>query len=348
MNLKLLLACCLTGAFATTASAQLPRIVVQGTGGPAVYTSLDTAIQDAQPGDKLYLSGGSFLLPASYTVDKPLHFIGAGMHPDSSAVTGSTTIALVSGALRFTTEASGTTCTGIAFMNAVGYGTEAADDDPTGMVFQRCDFTGGLSLGWAEGAISSSVLDECVIRQGGNVHFNGYGGRAVVTRCIIDHCGINLFRPSGLFMKNCVVLNAQLSNSKNAIVQNCVFTINAAPLWQVRGVQISNCLITGTELYSNASGNYETNIIYDQPASSIFVNETDNTYQYSDDLHLASGSPGANAGNDGHDVGIYGSGSPYKAGAVPYDPHFQAATINGATNNQGELPVNIRMAAQSH
>lgn len=348
MKLNRTLSLVLGLAFAAATSAQLPRIVVQGTGGPAVYTSLDTAIQDAQPGDKLYLSGGSFLLPASYTVDKPLHFIGAGMHPDSAAVTGATIIDLVSGTLRFTTEASGTTCTGIAFADAVGYGTEAADDDPTGMVFQRCDFTGGLSLGWAEGATSSTVLDECVIRQGSNVHFNGLGGRAVVTRCIIDHCGINVFRPSGLFMRNCVVLNAQLANSDNSIVQNCVFTINAAPLYQVHGVQISNCLVTGSGMFGNSTNNSETNNIYGIPAGSIFVNETDNLYQYTDDLHLALGSPGANAGNDGHDVGIYGSGSPYKAGAVPYDPHFQAATINGATNNQGELPVNIRMAAQSH
>ncbi len=335
-------------AFAAATSAQDPRIVVQGAAGPSVYTSLDTAIQDAQPGDKLYLSGGSFLLPASYTVDKPLHFIGAGMHPDSSAVTGATIIDLASGTLRFTTEASGTTCTGIAFADAVGYGTEAADDDPTGMVFQRCDFTGGLSLGWAEGASSSTVLDECVIRQGSNVHFNGRGGRAVVTRCIIDHCGINVFRPSGLFMRNCVVLNAQLANSDNSIVQNCVFTINAAPLYQVHGAQVSNCLVTGSGMFSNSTNNSETSNIFGIPAGSIFVNETDNLYQYTDDLHLAPGSAGIGMGNDGTDIGIYGTHSPYKAGNVPYNPHFQQAQIDPATNWNGELPVQVRTAAQTH
>lgn len=348
MNSKLLFACSLTGALASTANGQLPRIVVQGTSGPAVYTSLDTAIQDAQPGDKLYLSGGSFLLPASYTVVKPLHFIGAGIHPDSSAVTGSTTIALASGSLRFTTEASGTTCTGIAFMNAVGYGTEVADDDPTDMVFQRCDFIGGLNLGWAEGATSSSVLDECVIRQGSNVHFNGYGGRAVVTRCIIDRCTVNIFRPSGLFMKNCVVLNARLQNSKNAIVQNCVFTYSGAPLWQVSGAQVSNCLVGSATMFSNSNTSSETNNIYNVPQGFFFMNETDNTYQYTDDLHLNPNSGGEGMGNDGTDIGIYGTHAPYKDGNVPYNPQYQQAAIDAATDWNGALPVQVRTAAQTH
>ncbi|MBL4585431.1 MAG: hypothetical protein JKX84_00010, partial [Flavobacteriales bacterium] len=58
------------------------------------------------------------------------------------------------------------------------------------------------------------------------------------------------------------------------------------------------------------------------------------------------GSPGAGAGTDGTDVGIYGGSYPYKHGAVPFNPHVQINQIDNQTNGQGELPVNIRVAAQ--
>lgn len=336
---------------AGTASAQLQRIVVQGSGGPAVYTDLDSAITAAQPGDKLYLSGGTFALPAGqYVFSKPLHLIGAGMHPDSSGVTGTTSIAITPQHFLITTAASGSSFTGIVFggNGSVAYGTSADDDDPTGMIFQRCEFKRGLYLGFAEGASSSSSLDECVVRGGGTIQFQGRGGQAVVTRCIIDGCPVNLFRPSGLFMKNCVVLDARLQNSDNPIVQNCVFTYNGAPLWQVSGAQVSNCLVTGGSMFSNSNTSTETNNIFGIPAGSIFVNEADNAFQYSDDLHLVPGSPGAGTGNDGHDIGLYGTHAPFKAGNVPYNPHYQQADIAPATDWNGGLPVQIRTAAQTH
>jgi hypothetical protein len=197
-------------------------------------------------------------------------------------------------------------------------------------------------MGFAEGADASSSFDECIFRD----VLTGRASTAVITNSILDGATVSLFRPSGLILRNSTLLNARLQNSQNSIVQNCVFTYNGAPLWQVNGVQISNCLITGTEMFSNSSSNQESNNIYGQAAGSIFVSESDGNYDFDDDLRLAPTSPGVNAGNDGRDIGMYGSGSPYKTGAVPYNPHYQEAQINGATNGLGELPVNIRMAAQ--
>ena len=326
--------------------AQLPRILVQGSGGPQVFTDITVALTTAQPNDKLYFSGGTFTAPLGITVDKPLSFIGAGIHPDTANVTGVTTwVTGGSTEITITTAASGSTFTGITF-NAGGdlqYGTSVADDDPKELIFQRCDFPRAINLGFAEGASSSSSFNECVFRG----VITGRASAAVITNCIMDGATVSLFRPSGLILRNSVILSARLQNSENAVVQNCVFTYNGAPLWQVSGVQISNCLITGTSMFSNSgSTNQESNNIYGQTAASIFVNETDGDYTFNDDLHLAPTCPGVSAGNDGTDVGIYGSGSPYKEGVAPYNPHYQAATINGATNGNGELPVNIRMAAQ--
>lgn len=336
------------GLFAGTASAQVPRILLQGSGDPQVFTDVSDALAAAQPNDKLYFSGGTFLAATGLVIDKPLHFVGAGIHPDSSSTTGTTTLATGGTTeITITTNASRSTFTGIIFNPGgdIQYGTSAADDDPADLVFQRCAFNRKSYLGFAEGASSSSSFDECIFRD----VLTGRASKAIITHCIFDHATISLFRPSGLFLKNSVVLAARFQNSSNAIVQNCVFTYNGAPLWQVAGVQISNCLITGAGMFSNSgSSNQEANNIYGQLANTIFVNETNGIYDFGDDLHLSPSSPGVGAGNDGTDIGIYGSASPYKEGASPYNPHYQAASIDAATNGNGELPVNIRMAAQPH
>ena len=325
--------------------AQIPRIVVQGSGGPQVFTDITDALTAAQPNDKIYFSGGTFSAPSGITVDKPLHFIGAGIHPDSSNVTGSTTWS-TSGLtnITITTAASGSTFTGIHFNPGyhMQYGTNIADDDPKDLIFQRCEFSKPFYLGAAAGASSSSSFNECIFRES----IYGNAGTATITNCILDHATLSGFRPTGLFLRNSVLLNGRVENSDNAVVQNCVITHINGATYQVHGFQVSNCLISGPTIFGNYTDDFETNNILNQPASSIFVNETDGSYDFEDDLHLAPSSPGIGAGNDGTDIGIYGTGTPYKEGVAPYNPHYQAATINGATNANGELPVNIRMAAQ--
>lgn len=337
------------GLAAGPALAQQQRIVLEGTGGPTVHSDLAAAITAAQPGDRLYLSGGTFMLAGPYALDKPLHFIGAGIHPDSSNVTGTTTIGTTGGSsahFQVTTPASGSTFTGIIFNPSGGvvYGTSEADDDPTGLVFQRCEFKRYTYLGFEEGSASSTTFDECIFRDA----IQGRAGQAVITRSIFDGAAITLFRPSGLFLKNSVIFNDRLSNSANPIVQNCVFTYSSAPLWQVSGAQVSNCLVSGADMFSNSSASSETNNLFNVPLASMFVDQSDNSYQFSDDLHLSPASGGIGMGNDGTDIGLYGTHAPYKGGNVPFNPHFQQAQIAPSTDWNGALPVQVRTAAQTH
>lgn len=330
----------------TTSWAQVPRIVLQGNGAPQVFASIYDAVAAAQPDDKLYFSGGTFLADSGLTLTIPLHFIGAGMHPDSSNVTMPTVLVTNGSAdFVFNTSASGSSFTGIAF-NPGGelyYGTDGTNDDAVDMFFERCSFK-WFRLGWVEPSTSSTVFEECVFFDGSA----GYGGSAVMDRCVVQGGPLNIFRPTGLTLRNSVVLGQRLQNSGNSIVQNCVFTYGGAPLWQVGGVQITNCIINSGAMFSNSGGNTETNTIYDQTPAMTFVNESDGYYQFTDDLHLLPGSPGVGAGNDGTDIGLYGTASPYKPGNVPYNPHFRAAAIAPATNPDGTLPVNIRVAAQTN
>ncbi len=334
-----------------SASAQLPRIVLEGTGEPTVHTDLATAMAAAQPDDKLYLSGGTFLVNGNLLIDKRLHFIGAGIHPDSAFVTATTTVYIGgNGSLVLTTACSGSTFTGISFHpeSATYYGTSVDDDDPTGLVFQRCEFIrGAINMNGFGGSTGSATFDECIMHTTGtNQNMTGGLGEVVITRCILNRKTLSGF--SRLFLKNSVIFGARLQNSGNCIVQNCAFTFNGAPLWQVGGVQITNCLVRGASMFSNSSTSSETNNIYNVPFESFFVSETDDWYHFYDDLHLNPASGGIGAGNDGTDIGIYGSHAPYKTGAAPYNPHYQQSAIDPATNWNGELPVQIRTAAQTH
>src|SRR6188768_377394 len=96
--------------------AQQPRIVVQHAGNAQVFTDLTEAITAAENNADLYLSGGTFIAPDGFALDKTLHFIGAGVHTDSTAATGATILSTSSsGFFRLTTGANGSSFTGVQF-----------------------------------------------------------------------------------------------------------------------------------------------------------------------------------------------------------------------------------------
>ena len=354
MNTRRLLLICGIGALSFSAKAQNPRIVLQGTGAPQVFTSIDSAVAAAQPNDKLYFSGGTFTTGnGGITLDKPLHWIGAGISPDSTNVTAITMLRTVNGNFTFLTGAGGSSFTGIHFYpdggnnfsgNIVQYGTTTENDAPLNMVFERCNFQCAVSLGipgpgnTADQTTpgSSSSFNECVLT--GNVR--GWGLTATsFTRCDFGSL-VEIFKPSGLFMDHCIV-RYYIMSCDGMLVKNSVFP-NAYAADGCSGA-INNCLLLNT---TAGTGVTVSNNIYGQTGS-IFVNDANTAdFQWSDDLNLASGSLGIGAADDGTDIGIYGSTSPFKAGGVPYNPHYRQATIATSTNPNGDLPVNIRVAAQ--
>jgi hypothetical protein len=342
------------GSFGSGVQAQDQRIVLQGNGQPQVFITIDDALAAAQPNDALYFSGGSFstaLASAGFTIGIPLHFIGAGIDPDSSGVTNTTTLGTAGTySFTFTSGASGSTFTGIKFApnSSLLYGTGEGDDAPQGMVFDRCEFDCIVQLGFDEDVpASSSTFTECIFR---NSVYGVGPAPTTFTRCIFDllsnNSVIGTFRPSGLTMDHCIVLEAPVANCESISITNSIFTkIGGVPISQSSGV-VSNCMISHSELFVVGSAITSSNIITDLNPANIFVDEVDNDHQYSDDFRLAPGSPGIDAGSDGTDIGIYGSASPYKDGSIPFNLHFQQAAIANSTDVDGDLPVNIRVAAQ--
>lgn len=345
----------LTGALlcGSATQAQLERIVVQGNGAAQVFTNINSALAAAQANDKLYFSGGAFITTGSITIGMPLHFIGAGIHPDSTNVTSTTELATTTGDIILTTAASGSTFTGIVFNAAseIQYGTSSTDDNPTDILFQRCRFLCAVNFTQDAFSTSSTTFDECIIHDSFN---GGTGGpanttSATFTRCIFSNApGTGTIGQVGnLFVSHCVFINEEICrNSEGAVIENSICTMSGAPVYQSNNVTMSNCLFSAAAYTGNSTGEVIINCQLNVSPSSIFVNETDNAFQFTDDLHLAPGSGGVGGATDGTDIGLYGSSSPYKPGGVPYNPHYRQASIASATNPNGDLPVNLRVAAQ--
>lgn len=336
------------GLLAGPLKAQPPRIVVQGTGAPQVFSTINAAIAAAQPNDKVYLSGGTHSSSVELVIDKPLHFIGAGIHPDSTAVTGITQLTTSSGDIVITTTAGGSTFTGLVLSAAGGqiyYGSSSANDDPSDIVFTRCQFNTNPNMGRDNLGTGPTTFIECVFK----VHINGNDKGGTFDRCIFDFqtgtsSAINSFLP--LEVDHCVFLGVQaFRNSPSAQLRNSISVYPSAAVYQSNGSTVSNCIFTGATLFSNATGTSLNNQFSVSPTS-IFVNESDSEYQFSDDLHMAPGSPGIGAAIDGTDAGIYGGPTPYKPGNVPYNPHVSGASIANSTNGNSQLPVNITVIAQ--
>ena len=338
---------------AGTMNAQLQRIVLQGDGPPQVFTTVEAAVAAAQPDDKLYFSGGTFTAPAALTISTPLHFIGAGTSPDSAAVTNPTIIGTMAGNIIITTGASGSTFTGIRFSAAgdLQYGTSAADDDPTGLVFERCSFDGRVIVhNSTDAGSSSTVFNECVLRS----NLYGLPGTLVsLTRCVLDYqqgtgAEVSGFDGGALTMDHCIGLGTRIGNSTNCIVSNSIFTRTSAPFWQSGGMVLTNNLLVSGSLVSNMSPGSAVGNVLGVAITDIFISEDNSDFDWYDDLHLQATSVGVGMATDGTDVGIHGTSSPFKPGGVPYNPHFRSATIAPATDANGDLPVNIRVAAQTH
>lgn len=351
MKIKTLFTICLI-ATGTLAFGQLPRIVLQpdGGGSPQVFLNFDDAISAAEANDRIYLSGGGFQSTEQITIDFPVHLIGAGFHPDSTVVTNSTTLT-TSDPIIITNGASNSTFTGIKFdsqsSNNFNFGTDDSDDDPTGIYFERCEFLDGVRLtavSFNDPSSSESIFNECVFR--GSI-LGAENTTLSLTKCVFDGgSDVNSIDGGGLVVDHCVFFgNANITNSIGCTVRNSIFASQTIPpLYQCNGGSIQNSMTSSGAWFGNSSGTVSDSFI---GAPNPFVDEGNNAYEYTDNLQI-SGGVAAGGALDGTDMGLYGSSAPAKLGAVPYNPHFIDVEIAPSTDGDGNLPVSIKVQAQTY
>ena len=341
----------------TTAHAQ-NLIAVQNSNTPSFYTSLDTAIVHAANGDTIYIPGGNFALNTN--ISKRLHIIGVGYHPDSTLVTNPTNIM---NSLFLITGASGGSLMGVKLNGDLQFGTTSENGNITNYTLARCYVGCVYSL---SNLSTKNLFYENVLTSSGNGRYMSVNMSSAESNYFYNNIitggygGMDAFTVYGIgngsiFKNNIFINNASrgdLVSANYSVFENNIFSSSGLfhPNYPVSNNIFNNNLIATSNGYYFGSNwnNTGINNIFEQPETSIFVNKTSNSFDYTQDYHLQPTCPGKNAGKDGTDVGIYGGLYPWKAGSIPSNPHIQTMKIAPQTDANGNLNVNIKVKAQDN
>jgi len=320
---------CLTGMVINAQNS----IALQTKGSTVFYQVLDSAINHALDGDTLYLSGGVF--GVSGTLNKRLHLVGVGHHPDSTKSTSSTN--LLSG-LKLGSRAASGSITGINMGNNYISIQGSLDN----YIISRCK----LSIESSTNTVSNLLCIENVLK---NIAINGNNN--IFYNNIIEANNAS-FGTSNTLKNNIFLGNYFLSGGGGAInyslFENNIFldNYNNSISGSIFFNSFKNNLFFRTT--NLGSSNFGIGNLVNQPQSSVFINQTGNTFDYAHDYHINPDSPAKNTGTDGTDIGIYGGPFPWKEGSVPFNPHIQSLIIDSKTDKDGNLNVKIKVQAQEH
>lgn len=321
-----------------TTQAQLAIVVEHAAGGSSAYSSLQTALDNSENGDVIYLPGT--YITSSVTINRAVHIIGVGHYPDSTAATGRTEI---TGNVILLDSASGGSITGVFINGNIIYGTSASDQTVTNFILNRSS-VGIIQMAYST---SSSVtntsagiyVSESIVR----TYIDSQSARHITVRNSIITQGIFDMRfgniTNVIFLAASTNSSTSLSATTKSTFKNCVFTHGISSL------DNSNTLLN-CGFASTPSGPIVINP-YSISATSMFENYDGADFEYTHNYHIVSSETTLlTGGTDGTQIGIYGSGSPYIDGAIPFQPRIIHQNIGAITGSDGKLPVNIKVEAR--
>jgi len=319
-------------------------IAVQNGGEPKFYTELDLAITNAQNGDTVYLPGGTFSL--TVTIDKRLHIIGVGFNPDSKV----TLPTILNGNFSLISGASSGSLTGVRCISAIRFAESITNYTVERVKSPRINFEQNES---SYNIFKESIIGD--INNSNKIKYNmylnniieGQIGNLTNNAGPSEYCTYknNLFLYRGFFDSNTSSTSTSIINVSNSLFENNIIMGDSIFFWtdyvhtfSYSSNTFNNNLFVDIFIPSDSYPCYK-NLVKQTP-NSIFVNEAGKDY------HLQPNCPGKNAGKDGTDIGIYGGTFPWKEGSIPFNPHFQQVQVSPKTDTNGNLNVNIKVAAQ--
>ena len=298
-------------------------------------TILDSAFKHAQAGDKIFIPGGIWATNG-IIINKPLHIIGVGHHPDST-IGGE--ITYLFGVINLTTGSSNGSISGVKLN---GIDCAIYMDTISNYSIKRCRIVGQLRFPcnasfWtlSENIFEGTVFgQECGTIINHNIAF--YNNIFVGT----------LFR----YFSNCTIQNnIFLDDAFGGAISVSTFKNNVCYAASNYTSNMSYSIISNNSFVQNItipfSSNLGANNIVNQNYSSIFIYGFQ-YFNYNHDYQLKLTCPGKNAGTDGMDIGIFGGVYPWKMGNIPTNPHIQFKKISGTTDSNGNLPIQIKIKAQ--
>ena len=334
-----------------------PVITVQNGENVRFFNNLQVAIDSAESGSSIYLTGlqgNDYLLNGNISINKKIHLYGTGHYPDSTTATGRF---IIGGHLNIQSGSDSGSVYGLTI-----HGNLYIGGDVNNFYFSRSFVKSTFYLGGSESdTVRNVTISESVFIG----YLYAYNVKNIVFKKNIFESTIRDFDNQTAFVNNVFLRNAYswygvtytLIGIEYCLFENNVFLNKSITHPGCLGCFLYDC---NYNIFNNNIFNYGvsfpqgtnvgTNNINDQPWDSIFVNQSVDPYHfrfnYGNDYHLKETSPGKNAGTDSTDIGIYGSSSPYKEGAVPPNPHFRKVSIKPDRVSDGILQVEIEVEAQ--
>ena len=348
--------CTILGLLLLLASQTIAQnlIAVQNGNAPKFFTDLTDAITNAQSKDTIYIPGYVFSVPSGnsgFFLDKELHFIGVGYHPDSTLSTGFTQI---NGNIFLGNGTSYGSIEGI-YHNGVIYFSEKGNPSMvTSFCIKRNNlnsiaFVSDNTIHYTKNSITENVIRGSISGSDPGVQNNLISNNIIVGQ--IMGLGYNNQIKNNIFIGN----YSSIDNLNGCLLENNIFQKTGPNVFGINNCTFkSNLSPTSMFVGFNAGFNYlGTNVFTSNIIESfdeIFVNYpvTTSEFNYGFDFHIKPTSLGKNAGRDGTDIGIYGGAFPWKEGSIPANPHFQRINISPKTDNCGNLNVKIKVAAQDN
>lgn len=340
LAIVLLIAICSSAANAQTS------IAVNHNGDDKFYSTLDSAVVNSATGDVINIPGGAFSLNGTLVINKEIHLIGVGHHPDSTAATGRT---LLNGSISIQNGASNGSISGILLNGNIEIGRTDVADVVTNFTIERCNFR---TLNFNKNGSQNNGCTNFIIKE--NIINSGVNGNYSYNNTFFNNAipsTVSSFNRGNVFKNNIIsdIRDVSASIIENNIIFNCY-----SPWYPAcYSVFVDNCSISNNmtlySIYNDSQNNNLSSNIVISKISDIFINPTClNPNSTNPDFRILPTSPTNNKGTDGTDVGLYGGVFPWKDGSLPSNPHIQKCTISGKTDNSGKLQVNITVKAQDH
>ena len=315
-------------------------IAVQNGGTPAFYQQVNDAILNSQDGDTIYIPGGSWNI--SQPIIKRIHIFGVGHNPDSTIATFQTTLI---GNVTLTSGASQGTLTGVSLTGLLAGMNETVDY----YTITRCRISAGIQINhsYSNFTFTENIIEGAILPYGtGNncSFFNNIISAGIMWNDAYANCAFknNIF----LYQSHCWgVCSSYSLRGQYSLIENNIFIGSASNFSGISNSIANNNLFVDDIYFPNGT-NVGLNNITNQLQSNIFLNQSGNTFTYSQNYHLQATCPGKNAGTEGTDIGIYGGTFPWKDGSIPFNPHIQLKNSSNETEQNGKLNVNIKVAAQ--
>jgi hypothetical protein len=312
------------------------------------YTSIQTAIDTASPGDTILIapSPGSY---DGFTLNKRLTLVGAGI----DTIPGRAT--LISSAITITDSADQSIIKSIwlrfSYQNSILVVQTGAEH----ILFEECFFENQYQSYYYPCIASISSSSVTFVKCGfWNAHYSntnkglclGSGCEVYLYSCLFCHCGGYTItggdETSILFITHTIFQDCHiLSTSATGMVQNtasvgCYNQFQGAPNLACSYVAAEGVVPVGEGNFALIGGEFE-HLVSQHPRRS--------------DYHLTAGSPLSDAGNpaspldiDGSraDIGIYGGQVPYDERGIPDFPFVIELNVPPIVPQNGTLNIGTR------